>query len=429
MSEGGAADISPVLDVDQLLAPVRGDAPAGDDVRYDAAFDKLKNLRREAEAIEQGPRDAGDDGGNRSSAILAAWAQIADQAVEILSGRSKDLQVAIWLLEALSRIEGFRGAMTGLQVLSGMVDTYWDGFYPQADPEDDEPLGFRVGLMTWLDERLPSVLKTAPVTGPSDSYTILHYEATQKTGDERKALLADGWPSTEQFDAALKNTSLDWLETAVNETSACRVALEALTKVTDERFVSRRTLPNGNERVDTLLSFGRLRELLETAFWLVDKTAKPKRPVSASAPASSAGPDAVAPGAAPAATGVVVSGGDAGLVQARDLVRSNQMEGLRVLQTRLNDARSGRDRFLRKLEFADVCLEAGVHALAFPLYEDVTRTIADRTLTEWEDRALLLRAWKGLAECCERLKALVPSAESRGAEAAEQIRVINEMPD
>ncbi len=427
MSEAAPREVSPVLDVDRLLAPVRADAPAGDDVRYDAAFDRLKNLRREAEAIELGPREPGEEAGGRNSAILSAWATIADQAVEILAGRSKDLQVALWLLEALSRLEGFRGAMTGLRVLSGFVDTYWDGFYPEADPEDDEPLGFRVGLMTWVDERLPSVLKTAPVCGPPDSYALLHYEATQKTGDERKALIADGWPTTEQFDAALKSSSLDWLEEAVSEIASCRATLDTLTRVSDERFVSRRTLPNGHERVDTLLSFVRLRELLETAHWLVDKTAKPKRPVSAAAPVTTSTPDASSTTGGGAATSVVV-GGDGGWLGARDLVRQNQVEGLRVLQTRLREATSGRDRFLRKLEFADVCLEAGVHALAFPLYDDVTRTIADRTLVEWEDRQLLLRAWKGLAECCDRLKSLMPAADARGAEATEQIRLLNEAP-
>jgi type VI secretion system protein ImpA len=428
MSEAVTREVTPVLDVDRLLAPVRPDAPAGDDVRYDGAFDKLKNLRREAEAIELGPREAGEEANGRNSAILASWAQIADQAVDILAGRSKDLQVALWLLEALSRLEGFRGAMTGLRVLSGFVETYWDGFYPQPDPEDDEPLGFRVGLMTWLDERLPTVLKTAPVCAPPDSYGLLHYEATQKTGDERKALIADGWPTTEQFDAALKASSLEWLEEAVSDIAACRGALETLTVLTDQKFVSRRTLPNGQERVDTLLSFVRLRDQLETAYWLVDKTAKPKRPVTVAAPAAGAAPDAPSTDGAGGAATAVVIGGDGGWLQARDLVRQNQVEGLRVLQARLREAGSGRDRFLRKLEFADVCREAGVHALAFPLYEDVTRTIADRSLIDWEDRELLMRAWKGLAECCDRLKELMPAAQARGAEATEQIRILSERP-
>ena len=70
-------------------------------------------------------------------------------------------------------------------------------------------------------------------------------------------------------------------------------------------------------------------------------------------------------------------------------MRKNQVDGLRALQARLSDANSGRDKFLRKLEFAEVCLEAGVAALALPLYEEVARIIQERTLNEWEDRTVL----------------------------------------
>lgn len=420
------SDVSPVLDVDRLLAAIPGDSPAGEDVRYDAGVDRLKVLRKEAETTETRPREAGEEVNARTSAVLAAWATIADQSVDILCTRAKDLQVTLWLLEALSRLEGFRGAMTGLRVLAGVIETYWETLFPRIEPEDDEPLGFRVGLMTWVDERLPTVLKTAPVCGPPDAYAVLHYEATQKTGDERKALIADGWPTTEQFDAALKASTSPWLEQTLSEIAACREALETLARVSDERFVTRRTLPSGAERVDTILSFGRVRETLDTSHWLVEKVAKTKRPVTAAAPQGGAATDGDG-ATSPAALGSS-AGSDGGWLEARELVRRNQVDGLRALQTRLGDAGSGRDRFLRKLEFAEVCLEAGVHALAYPLYEDVTRTIQERTLTEWEDRLLLLRAWRGLAECCDRLKVLVPNTESRGREALQQIKTLTESP-
>jgi type VI secretion system protein ImpA len=413
--------VDPVLEIEQLLAPLSGSNPAGQDVRYSAEFDKLKAARRDAEATEQAPREGGDDA-DRTSAVLAAWASIADLAADILRSRAKDLQAALWLLEALARLEGFRGAMTGLQVLSGIFETYWDGFYPTVDPEDDEPLGFRAGLMSWVDERLPAVLKTAPLTGPPDGYSLVHYDATLKTGDEKKALVADGWPTTEQFDAALKGSSLDWLETVLREVSACREALETLARVSDTTFVTRRTTPSGAERVETLLSFGRVRETLETAQWLVERVAKAKRPVATKQAAASAeGTDEDGRGSVSGATD---GGGD----DARAMVRRNQLDGLRVLQNRLAEATSGRDRFLRKLDLAEACLEAGVHALAYPFYDDVARTIQDRGLMDWEDRAILLRVWKGLSECCEPLKDVLPNTEGRRQEAIEQITALGETP-
>jgi Type VI secretion, EvfE, EvfF, ImpA, BimE, VC_A0119, VasJ len=317
--------------------------------------------------------------------------------------------------------------MTGLRVLAGLVDTYWDTFFPRVDPQDDEPLGFRVGLMTWVDGRLPVVLKTAPVTGPPSGYALIHYEATQKTGDEKKALIADGWPTTEQFDAALKASSADWLEETLLEIAACRSALEDLAQVSDARFVERRVLPSGAERVETLLAFGRVRETLDTAAWIVEKTAKTKRPASSGDRADMPAVNGVAPSDAPTVT-AASNGSDVGWLEARDLVRRNQVDGLRAMQARLGEAQSGRDRFLRKLEFAEVCLEAGVPALAFPLYEDVARTIQQRSLPEWEDRFVLLRAWKGLADCCQHLRPLVPDIEKRRQEALNQMKALTDQP-
>jgi type VI secretion system protein ImpA len=271
------------------------------------------------------------------------------------------------------------------------------------------------------------VLKTAPVTGPPDGYALIHFEATQKTGDEKKALIADGWPTTEQFDAALKASSSDWLEQTLVEIAACRAALEDLARVSDARFVERRVLASGAERVETLLAFGRVRETLDTAKWLVEKTAKTKRP-----PGSAGGPETQTVNGVPtsgaASVAAASNGSDGGWLEARDLVRRNQVDGLRAMQARLGEAQSGRDRFLRKLEFAEVCLEAGVTALAFPLYEDVARTIQQRSLAEWEDRFVLLRAWKGLADCCEHLRPLVPDIEKRREEALSQVKTLTDTP-
>jgi type VI secretion system ImpA family protein len=422
------SEIAPVLDVARLLAPVSPEAPAGDDVRYDAAFDRLKLARREAEAIEMRPREEGEDVSGREAAVLAAWAAVADQSAEILRGKSKDLQATLWLAEALTRLRGFRGAMTGLSTLSGLIETYWDTFHPRIDPEDEEPLGFRVGLMTWVDERLPTVLKTAPITGPPDGYALVHYEATQKSGDEKKALIADGWPTTEQFDAALKSSSAAWVDQTLAEIETCRAAFEELVRVSDQRFIERRVLPSGAERVETLLAFGRVRETLDTAKWLVARVAKTRRPSAvANVEGTPATVDSLLSASRSDALAVATSNGsDAGWAEARNLVRQNQVAGFRAMQARLHDAQSGRDRFLRKLEFAEICLEAGVPALAFPLFDDVARTIQDRSLNEWEDRQVLLRAWKGLADCCEHLQLIVPDVDRRRQEALDQMRALSD---
>jgi type VI secretion system protein ImpA len=405
-------DATPVLDVDALLTPIPGSSPAGGDVRYDPVSDKLKAARR---AAEQQMAEVDE---SASASTLAAWAGVADLAADVLRKQSKDLQVALWLLEALSRIEGFRGAMTGLMVVRRLIDERWDDFYPRIEADDDEPLGFRTGLMTWIDERLPALLKLIPVAGPPAAYSLLHYEAALKTGEEKKALLEDGWPSGEQFDAVMKGSSLTFLEQTLAELQGCQSELQALERLTDERFIEKRVTPSGAERIEKLVSFGSLRGLLETAIWLVDKAAKPKRPKPSVETPVASGESADASVAGPSVA--AARAGDDGWSHARELALSNQLEGLRVLQARVIEAPSGRDRFIRQLQFAEVCLEAGMPSLAFPMFDDISKTIESRQLEAWETRDVIVRAWMGLAQCCERLKGQMPELAARQQEAIER---------
>ena len=46
--------------------------------------------------------------------------------------------------------EGLAGLADGLAVLRGVVETFWDGFYPKLDPEDDNDPTFRVNILMGL---------------------------------------------------------------------------------------------------------------------------------------------------------------------------------------------------------------------------------------------------------------------------------------
>src|SRR5437773_580756 len=93
-------------DVSALLGPVEAKAPAGADLRYLPVYDEIKAARREAEVD---PRE------------LAPWKRIAGLVANALT-RSKDLQLAAWLAEALARVEGFPGTAAGLLVTRRLLD-------------------------------------------------------------------------------------------------------------------------------------------------------------------------------------------------------------------------------------------------------------------------------------------------------------------
>jgi len=60
--------------------------------------------------------------------------------VELLE-RSKDIRIAMYLTLSLLKLDGIAGLSDGLCFLRGLVDRYWDHFYPQLDPDDNnDPL-------------------------------------------------------------------------------------------------------------------------------------------------------------------------------------------------------------------------------------------------------------------------------------------------
>ena len=74
-------------------------------------------------------------------------------------------------------------------------------------------------------------------------------------------------------------------------------------------------------------------------------------------------------------------------------------EGLQQIRAALNLATTGRDRFRRKLEMAELCLMVNNYRVALPLSEDLARQVDEFRLEEWEDEQLSARVWAALYRC------------------------------
>jgi len=380
------------IGIDDLLAPAASGAPAGGDIRRFPLFEEIKAARRDARANPGEPAPA-------------------RRVVELLTQgllQSKDLQLAVWLLEFMSRLEGYRGGATGLIVIRRLLLDYWDTLFPLIDTDDPDPLERRRALLEWVDQEVPGIIKGAPVAAPPASFGLLHYEVTQKTGEEKKALIESGWPTSERFEEALHKSTLKHLETVLADVMTCEAELAALQAVADQRF-------NTAETPGDRIVFTALKETLASARWVVERPIKQKRKEQGTSEPAASGGDAIAAGAAFAAAGPARNG-DELWSQAVELTRGSRVEGLRLMQAHVAAAVCGRDRFLRQLQLAELALEAGIYTLAFPVFDTLGRTIDERHLDEWEDRDVTSRVWTGLARCCELLKDQVPTAEARGKE-------------
>jgi type VI secretion system protein ImpA len=74
-------------------------------------------------------------------------------------------------------------------------------------------------------------------------------------------------------------------------------------------------------------------------------------------------------------------------------------EGVERLRRAMNAAANGRERFVRKLQMAELCLLSNRPRVALPLAEDLARQIDEFHLEQWEDDQLCARAWAALYRC------------------------------
>jgi len=129
--------------VDALQAPISEASPCGDDLEYDPAFMALV-----ADAQGKPEQQFGD---TVIPAVDPDWRLVSEQA-EALLRRSKDLRVAMLLLRASTRQQGIEGFALGLQLVSGLLDRFWDGIHPRLDADDDNDPTMRLNALAPLSD-------------------------------------------------------------------------------------------------------------------------------------------------------------------------------------------------------------------------------------------------------------------------------------
>jgi len=116
-------------DLDTLLAPVGADTPCGPPLDYDPAFMALEQL---ADGVPE--RQYGDT-------IIPAeepdYDRVLREALALLE-RSRDIRLATLATRALTRTRGLDGCALGLELVSGLVERYWQDLHP-ALSEDGVP--------------------------------------------------------------------------------------------------------------------------------------------------------------------------------------------------------------------------------------------------------------------------------------------------
>ncbi len=367
---------------DDILTPIPGDSPAGVNLRYDPLYDKVKEARREDDDLPAGELPVGP----RKTADYQLVIRLVSEA---LATKTKDLQLAAWLTEALVNREGFDGLAQGLTLLRELLVDFWDTVHPELEDGDAE---LRAAPLDWIGGRIVLAVRKIPLTKAGHGHLAFEesrdvgYDAAAQDSDEkrrrRQEKIDEGKLSAEEWDQAVESTDIAFYTKLADAITAAFEALASLDEVSSEKFG------------DLAPSYTPLREAIEQVQMTASGILRKRLPPEPEAEAEQDGGAQMAQnGAAGDGVGAGLSGvgrrrpaGGPSLVdRASAEVRAGRpARAIDMLMSSANRGRSRRDRFIRRTSVAQIMVEAGLFAVAVPLLEQLLAEIDEFKLEEWE---------------------------------------------
>ncbi|MBM3744382.1 MAG: type VI secretion system protein TssA [Acidobacteria bacterium] len=222
-----------------LLNPIPGANPSGENLRWAPVYDDIREARREEEDV--GPKDRKDIWARELK--KADWPKTVKLCGEVLATQSKDMQVAAWLTEASLRLEGYPGLQGGLELLRGLLERFWDTLYPEIEDGD---LELRATPLEWVGTRLEEALRRVTLT--SSGLDWFAYRKSRDIGYEEEAAANEAKrqnreeaiqakiPTAEDFDAAVLATPDQFFKDRTAQLDGCLGALKALDELCEQKF-------------------------------------------------------------------------------------------------------------------------------------------------------------------------------------------------
>lgn len=218
-------------DLEQLLNPISEANPTGLWLRYEPVYDDIRHARH-----QENPRLS--QGAWKREIKSADWALVERLATDILSHTSKDIQIAMWLIEAWSYLDGIDGTIRGFHVLNQMSQAFWPTIHPY--PDDPEA---RIQLFEWLDETLGEHMYFFAISNPRDEYAAIPWtladwrhaqrlqQIFQRTGDvkrESQRAMEAGEPVLTLFEQSIEQTDISFFHEALDELSRLKDQIKDL---------------------------------------------------------------------------------------------------------------------------------------------------------------------------------------------------------
>lgn len=233
--------IPPVIDLDAMLQPVSDEAPSGESLRYSGLYDEIAEARRADKDVDQGEW--------QTEIKVADYRKVVALAVPALTEKAKDLQIAVWLSEALIKMHNFAGLRDSLTLVAGLQDNFWDTLHPEIDEGDMEG---RANAIAWLDVQGALAVRSCALTaGPGYGFSdwqdakrfdfpenleMLDEETQAKFYDLKQQAEKENRVTSDKWRSAANQTRRAFCEQTVFTIDECWTAFTELNRVIEEKY-------------------------------------------------------------------------------------------------------------------------------------------------------------------------------------------------
>lgn len=403
------------LNLETFLAPIPGSHPSGENLRYTTVYDQIKEARRADDQLDRGEW--------RIELKRSDWELAIKLCSDALAHKSKDLQIAVWLTEALLHKYGFSGLGFGLELICELMTHYWGTLYPEIEDDDFD---YRIGPLTYLNEKLPTIVNQVPLSEPDRAkvYNYFDWEESRIVGAEgsldkrqkkdRRQSDDEGKVSSEAINTAVNLSSLKFYKQLHDQLIECCNRLKTLDIIATQKFIND---PPGFTRLnDTLMAYLRIVKKIYTektkseVAEIEDEDLQPDpkdniQDVMSKENAHNAETtnsvdlfiqkNAITDISIEEKTIWKMVTGKAGNGHLKDAL--DQL----MASAALAPSERQKNRYL--LLVAKLCINAGRHDLAMPVVEALYLLIETLNLEKWEHPAWISEVVEGLYQCLDNM--------------------------
>lgn len=249
-----------ILNFKILLKAINKKSFTGEDLRLSASdqnlYLSLRDARQAARTIERQISQG------LETTESPDWNKVFDQAVLLLSTKTKDIEITAWLCEALIRLHGFAGLKEGFTLIKQYIEEYWETLYPMPD---EEGIYSRIAALAGLNGNDTDGTLIIPIakvflteSKASGPFSLWQYQQASEllkiTSEKQDQRIKAGTATIEMIEAAAAETAPEFFEKLLQELQDCLNIFEELDNILTEKC--------GTEAPPTSRISGKLKDCL-----------------------------------------------------------------------------------------------------------------------------------------------------------------------